>query len=161
MGTVGTTIEVVGFVLYAIPVTSPEGAVLIRVGGAISNLNAGVSVAEKFVNGKKTSSKIEFTYTLVGYGLGELINYQKLDNKAKAILLLTNSVYGKIAERQLAIYDNQNIQKVGNITFDSNKVRKGKNGILIATDVKTGKEYGVVRQKDGSYNFHKNNNNKK
>jgi hypothetical protein len=160
MGTVGTTIEVVGFVLYAIPVTSPEGAVLMKVGGAISNLNAGVSIAEKYVNGKKTSAKIELTYTLVGYGLGELINYQKLDNKAKAILLLTNSVYGKIAEQQLAIYDNQNIQKVGNITFDSNKVRKGKNGILIATDVKTGKEYGVVRQKDGSYEFHKNNNKK-
>lgn len=48
-----------------------------------------------------------------------------------------------------------NIQKLGNIEFDSNKARKGKYGNLIVTDIGSGKEYGVVRKKDGSYRWFK------
>ena len=47
-----------------------------------------------------------------------------------------------------------NLQTVGNIKFDSNKIRKSPNGTLIATDINTGKDYGVVRDsKTGKYNF--------
>lgn len=44
-----------------------------------------------------------------------------------------------------------NIQRLGNIEFDSNTARKGQYGNLIVTDIKTGKEFGVVRKKDGTY----------
>lgn len=52
----------------------------------------------------------------------------------------------------------QNLQKVGNVTFDSNKARQSDNGNLIVTDIKTGKDYGVTRnEENGSYNFSKGN----
>jgi RHS repeat-associated protein len=47
-----------------------------------------------------------------------------------------------------------NLQTVGNIKFDSNKIRISPKGTLIATDINTGKDYGVVRDsKTGKYNF--------
>lgn len=45
-----------------------------------------------------------------------------------------------------------NIQRVGNITFDSNLARPG-NGNLIVRDIATGQDYGVIRNADGSYSF--------
>jgi RHS repeat-associated protein len=52
---------------------------------------------------------------------------------------------------------NGNIQKLGNIEFDSNAIRKGENGELIAQDIKTGKDYGVTRdEKTGKYDFVRN-----
>ncbi len=52
---------------------------------------------------------------------------------------------------------NGNIQKLGNIEFDSNAIRKGENGELIAQDIKTGKDYGVTRdEKTGKYGFVRN-----
>ncbi len=46
-----------------------------------------------------------------------------------------------------------NIQKVENIEFDSNQARKGKYDNLIVKDRKSGKDYGVIRKEDGSYDF--------
>jgi hypothetical protein len=45
--------------------------------------------------------------------------------------------------------------KSSNIEFDSNKVRKGDFDQLIVKDINTGKDYGVVRNDDGSYDFWK------
>lgn len=57
----------------------------------------------------------------------------------------------------------QNIQYVGNIKFDSNKIenKKDKNGneYLIVTALDTGKKYGVIRKDDGTYEFKKTNEN--
>lgn len=44
-----------------------------------------------------------------------------------------------------------NYQTLGNIKFDSNTVRKAPEGYLIARDEKTGKDFGVVRNNDGTY----------
>lgn len=46
-----------------------------------------------------------------------------------------------------------NIQTLGNIKFDSNKARKGKFGNLIVQDINSGKEFGVYRKPNGSYEF--------
>lgn len=46
-----------------------------------------------------------------------------------------------------------NYQTVGHIKFDSNTARKGEYGQLIVKDENSGKEYGVVRTKSGSYEF--------
>ena len=46
-----------------------------------------------------------------------------------------------------------NWQTVGHIKFDSNKARQGKHGNLIVTDVNSGRDYGVVRKSNGSYEF--------
>jgi hypothetical protein len=43
-----------------------------------------------------------------------------------------------------------NIQKLGDIEFDSNTARQS-DGYLIVKDNKTGKDFGVVRNSDGSY----------
>lgn len=43
-------------------------------------------------------------------------------------------------------------QTLGNIKFDSNKA-KNQNGVLSVTDVNTGKDFGVVRNPDGSYRW--------
>lgn len=52
---------------------------------------------------------------------------------------------------------NPNIQKVGNITFDSNKSRPSKDkSHMIVTDINTGKDYGVNRKEDGTYAFYEN-----
>jgi hypothetical protein len=48
-----------------------------------------------------------------------------------------------------------NMQTLGNIKFDSNLARKGSYGNLIVQDVNSGKDYGVVRKKDGSYDWYK------
>lgn len=47
-----------------------------------------------------------------------------------------------------------NYQTLGDIKFDSNKIRKV-NGILVAKDVNSGKDYGVLRQNDGTYDFYR------
>ena len=48
----------------------------------------------------------------------------------------------------------ENIQKLGNIAFDSNKARQSKvSDNLIVKDLNTGKDFGVLRQDDGSYSF--------
>lgn len=47
-----------------------------------------------------------------------------------------------------------NIQKLGNITFDSNKSRKLEDGTIVVKDIKTGKDFGVVRNTDGSYDWY-------
>jgi hypothetical protein len=50
----------------------------------------------------------------------------------------------------------ENIQKLGDIEFDSNKAKKTKiDGVLAVKDIKSGKQYGVVRKEDGSYEFYK------
>ena len=47
-----------------------------------------------------------------------------------------------------------NIQTLGNTQFDSNAIRKGENGVLIAQDIKTGNDFGVTRDsKTGKYDF--------
>lgn len=57
-------------------------------------------------------------------------------------------------------YQGKVYQKVGNVVFDSDKVKKSSNvkGVLIATNLQKGenygKEYGVIRNKDGSYSFY-------
>jgi RHS repeat-associated protein len=51
---------------------------------------------------------------------------------------------------------NINTQEIGNsgIMFDSNKIRKSQNGTLIAKDIKTGKDFGVVRDSEtGKWDF--------
>lgn len=47
----------------------------------------------------------------------------------------------------------QNIQKLGNITFNSNLARKGKFGQLNVKDIATGKDYAVLRNDDGTYRY--------
>lgn len=50
-------------------------------------------------------------------------------------------------------YDN--IINLGHITFNSDKARKsGSGNYLIVTDLETKKDYGVIRNDDGSYNFY-------
>lgn len=44
-----------------------------------------------------------------------------------------------------------NIQKLGDIEFDSNTAKPHPEGYLIVKDNKTGKDFGVVRNSDGSY----------
>jgi RHS repeat-associated protein len=69
---------------------------------------------------------------------------------------VVNNVLVNLKSQQTA-----NIQKVGNITFDSNKIRKSSSGILIAKDIKTGKDFGVVRDaKTGKYDFYRGKNGK-
>lgn len=47
-----------------------------------------------------------------------------------------------------------NIQTLGDIKFDSNTITVGKDGVLIAQDILTGKDYGVTRDpKTGKYDF--------
>lgn len=46
-----------------------------------------------------------------------------------------------------------NYQTLGNIKFDSNKARTGEYGQLIVKDENSGKDFGVVRGKDGSYDY--------
>jgi hypothetical protein len=46
-----------------------------------------------------------------------------------------------------------NYQILDNIKFDSNKARTGEYGQLIVKDENTGKDFGVVRSKDGSYDY--------
>lgn len=57
----------------------------------------------------------------------------------------------------------ENIQYVGNVKFDSNKIQKktdsSGNEYLVVTALDTGKKYGVVRKEDGSYEFKKTNEN--
>lgn len=47
-----------------------------------------------------------------------------------------------------------NIQTVGNIKFDSNKSRRAEEGHMIVNDMVSKKDYGVVRNTDGSYRFY-------
>lgn len=47
-----------------------------------------------------------------------------------------------------------NIQTVGNIKFDSNKSRRAEEGHMIVNDMTSKKDYGVVRNTDGSYRFY-------
>lgn len=48
----------------------------------------------------------------------------------------------------------QNLQKVGDVNFDSNQARPTAEGYYIVKDLKTGKDFGVVRNADnGSYEF--------
>ena len=47
-----------------------------------------------------------------------------------------------------------NIQTVGNIKFDSNKSRRAEEGHMIVNDIASKKDYGVVRNTDGSYRFY-------
>jgi cation transport regulator ChaB len=50
-----------------------------------------------------------------------------------------------------------NVMKLGNIEFDTDKSRPGKKGELIVTDTKTGKDFGVKRMPDGSYDWFRDN----
>jgi molecular chaperone GrpE (heat shock protein) len=47
------------------------------------------------------------------------------------------------------------MQSLGNIKFDSNQARKGSDGNLIVQDVNSGKDYGVVRKSDGTYDWYR------
>ena len=78
-----------------------------------------------------------------------------IDEVSKNILKATNEGYGAILDIALQNYDNRHIQKLGKITFNSDDARMSKNGVLIFKDINTGKDYGVVRNKDGSYDFYK------
>ena len=51
-----------------------------------------------------------------------------------------------------------NIQKLGNIQFDSNTAIQNKNGSLQVKDLTSGKNFAVVRKQDGSYDFLKEEN---
>lgn len=55
----------------------------------------------------------------------------------------------------------ENFIKIGHIEFNSDKARRSKNNenVLIVTDIKTEKDYGVVRDKNGRYNFFNGKNN--
>ncbi len=158
VGPIGTTFEVTGIILSAHPLTKPEGALLIEAGGYLSKLDLSISIIEKSAQGKYKSAVSELLIHNLGSRLDKQIEalnkIGKLDDASASILLLTNQGYGKIAEFALENYNSQNMQKVGNVKFDSNKVRKSKNGVLIAKDINTGKNYGVVRNKDGSYKFY-------
>jgi len=47
-----------------------------------------------------------------------------------------------------------NTQRLGKLTFDSNQVRKSKtNPNVLVAKASDGKDYGVVRKSDGSYDF--------
>ena len=47
-----------------------------------------------------------------------------------------------------------NTQRLGKLTFDSNQVRKSKtNPNVLVAKASDGKDYGVVRKDDGSYDF--------
>ena len=60
-----------------------------------------------------------------------------------------------INKQDINFEKNSSIQKLGKITFDSDNARKGKNGNLIVKDMETGKDFGVKRENNGSYNFTK------
>lgn len=60
-----------------------------------------------------------------------------------------------MAKKILRYQGGDNIQTLGHIQFDSNSTRKDKQGNLIAKDLKSGKDYGVVRRDDGSYDFYR------
>lgn len=47
-----------------------------------------------------------------------------------------------------------NYQTLGNIKFDSNTSRRGPYGQMIVKDEFTGKDFGVVRNSNGTYNFY-------
>jgi len=59
----------------------------------------------------------------------------------------------------------QNIQYVGKVKFDSDKITTKKdekgNEYSVVTDLETGKKYGVVRNSDGKYSFRKKTNESK
>lgn len=47
-----------------------------------------------------------------------------------------------------------NYQTLGNIKFDSNTSRPGSDGQQIVKDINTGKDFGVIRNNDGSYRWY-------
>ena len=51
----------------------------------------------------------------------------------------------------------ENFIKLGEIEFNSNKAKKSKKneGVLIVTDIKTKKDFGVIRKDDGTYEFYR------
>ena len=158
VGPIGTTFEVTGIILSAHPYTRPAGIVLMEAGGYLSTIDDVITVTDKIQKGQYKSAVSLILINSLGGKLDKQIQAMnkigKLDDASTSILLLTNQAYGKIAELAVEKYENQNIQKVGNVTFDSNKIRKGKNGVLIAKDINTGKDYGVIRNKDGTYKFY-------
>lgn len=80
----------------------------------------------------------------------EIPLYQKggqVNKKTKEIQAILS------ADKKGQVYK-PNLQKLGNIKFDSNTAKEGDNGQLIVTDINTGKDFGVVRNKDGSYTWY-------
>ena len=69
-----------------------------------------------------------------------------------------DGVYGSSTEaaykKALQAPAKENIQYVGGRGFDSNTVRQGDFGELIAKDIRTNEDFGVVRKPDGKYDFY-------
>lgn len=47
-----------------------------------------------------------------------------------------------------------NYQTLGNIRFDSNISRPGPDGQMVVKDINTGKDFGIIRNDDGSYRYY-------
>jgi len=73
----------------------------------------------------------------------------------KTAVDVTDAVIEDVARPNTGRSFAPNTQALGNIRFDSNTARQGPNGQMIVTDMRTGKDFGVVRQQDGSYDWYR------
>lgn len=93
------------------------------------------------------------------------IGEQSINNKKQKELESIKNTSAKVKEKIGKNDKGQNIQYVGKVKFDSNKITKKKddkgNEYLVVTDLKTKKKYGVIRTKDGKYAFRKKTNESK
>ena len=150
---IGTVVTTTGYVMYLTPY-SPAAPGIIKTGEGISLIATGVEVYDDVVNKKDyTNASIKIGITLVFRGTGSEIKKgaakEIISENDEKILKVVNEAMGQ-AYNKLYV---PNIQKVGDVTFDSNKLETRKNGDLIAKDLKTGKDHGVIRNENGSYDF--------
>lgn len=105
----------------------------------------------------KMNAKLDITLKEIGE---KSINTEK-QKELKSLESTAVKVKEKIGKNEKG----QNIQYVGKVKFDSNKITNKKddkgNEYLVVTDLNTKKKYGVIRTKDGKYEFRKKTNESK
>jgi RHS repeat-associated protein len=151
-GNIGFVVTGVGYVMYIFPATATFAQGVIKTGEGISLIATGVEVYDDVVNKKDyTNASIKVGITIVFKKTEKWIDnaeVKRLISKNDGKIL--NAVNEAMGEAYSKIYV-PNIQKAGDVTFDSNKIEKSKNGDLTAKNYKTGERFGVIRNENGSY----------
>lgn len=168
-GTVGLIVTGVGYVMYVFPLTASFAPAVVTTGSYISAFSTTINVAKDLQEENTTDIGITLGVTIFSTVTKMKISSTEakalINKNDKLILEFATDMFSTSVDltknKMVEILDKDkskeeytpNLQKVGNVTFDSNKIQINEKGTRIATDLKTGKDYGVIRKKDGSYDF--------
>lgn len=106
---------------------------------------------------QSSDSHIKFFFEKRSHVVTPAGSIQKYDVETNVISLVSENAPSDVnapykLNNRSANRGNDNIVTLDHITFDSDKART-REGYLIVRDLETGKDYGVIRNEDGSYDW--------